>query len=267
MPVITLTTDFGTGDDEAGVLHGVIWKICPAASIADLSHAVTRHNILEGALLLGRIAHYFPAGSIHVGVVDPGVGTSRRGIAAQLGAQTFVGPDNGLCTLMLERAEKAGEPIEIIELDNPEYWLPDVSNVFHGRDIFAPAAAHLACGLPLTRLGTRIDNPVRLAIPQPEVIPGGWRGRVLYIDAFGNLGTNLSGNLFGDRRDLQVKIAGKIIEGLVHAFGDRPSGELVALIDSSNYLSISLVNGNAAQALGIRPGDDFEVKNMNSDIP
>jgi hypothetical protein len=258
-PVITLTTDFGTGDDEAGVLKGVIWKICPTAQIADLSHAVTRHNILEGALLLGRTTRYFPPGTVHVAVVDPGVGTARRGIAARLGNHFFVGPDNGLISLLLEQAEQSADPIEMVELDQPRYWLPEVTHVFHGRDIFSPVGAHLAYGTPVSMLGSSITDPVRIVIPEPQPIESGWRAQVLYVDSFGNLGTNLPAGHLAGHSDWRVQISGREIDGLVQAFGDRPKGELIALIDSSIYLSISVVNGNAAAVLPAQPGDEFYV--------
>lgn len=256
---ITLTTDFGTGDDEAGVLKGVIWSIAPHAHIADLTHAVTPQNIMEGALVLGRNAHYFPAGTVHVAVVDPGVGTARRGMAARFGEQYFVGPDNGLCTQMWDRALSQNEPVEFYQLENPAFWLPKVTSVFHGRDIFAPAAAHLASGIPLTAFGSPIPDPVRLEIPHPVEIASGWRARVLYVDSFGNLGTNMPGALLSGNPILRVRIAGQEIDGLVKTFGERPAGSLVALIDSSGYLSISLVNGDAAKLLRTQPGDEFEV--------
>lgn len=259
MKVITLTTDFGTGDDEAGVLKGVIWKIAPDAKIADLSHAVSPQNVLEGALLLGRIAHYFPAGTVHVAVVDPGVGTERRGIAARLGSQYFVGPDNGLVTQMLERAEQRGEPVEIVRLDQPQYWLPKVTHIFHGRDVFAPVAAHLVNGVALNELGTPMTDPIRKETPRPVRTGQSLQALVLYIDSFGNLGTNVHRDDLGDSEAIRVRIAGHEIDGLVKAFGDRPAGELIALIDSSNMLSISVVNGDAANLLAVQPGESFEI--------
>ena len=168
MTVITLTTDFGSGDHEAGVLKGVIWAIAPDVKIADLSHDIAPHAVIEGAILLWRAAPYFPDGTIHVVVVDPGVGTSRRGIAAHLGSQYFVGPDNGLVSLLLDEAERNSEHCEFVHLDQPRYWLPEVTSVFHGRDIFAPVAAHLARGVALSSLGRFITDPTILDIPKPN---------------------------------------------------------------------------------------------------
>jgi len=259
MTVITLTTDFGTGDHEAGVLKGVIWTIAPRVQIADLSHDITPHNILEAALLLWRVAPYFPDGTIHVAVVDPGVGTSRRGIAARLGSQYFVGPDNGLLTLLMSRVDGNNQEISIVHLDRPEYWLPEISDIFHGRDIFAPIAAHLALGIPLSSLGISINDPVKIEIPAPTRIPRGWHGQVIHIDHFGNLTTNLNLGHLKPTKEVMIKIKGEHIAGLVSAFGERPAGTLVALMDSSSSLAISVVNGNAAKVLNARVGDEIQV--------
>lgn len=188
---ITLLTDFGETEGEHAVMKGVIWNILPGASIADISHVVQPQNVPQAALILETVAHFFPPETVHVVVVDPGVGTDRRPIAARFGKQFFVGPDNGVCTPMLERAERAGEPIEIVHLDNPKYWLEDVTAIFHGRDIFSPAGGHLAAGVPLHELGTSITDIVRYHMPQPEVGELGIHGEIIHIDHFGNLLTNI----------------------------------------------------------------------------
>ena len=259
MTVITLLTDFGTRDGYPGVMKGVIWKIAPDVQIADLSHAIAPQNILEAGLLLGRTAPYFPPGTIHVVVVDPGVGTSRRGIAAQLGSQYFVGPDNGLFSLIIARAEESKETIKFIHLNRPEYWLANVSPVFHGRDVFAPVAAYLALGISLDSLGTEIDDPVRLAIPTPVRTLTGWLGQVIHIDHFGNLSTNLNLSHLKNVSAVVVKIKDRQVSGLVSTFGDRPAGTLIALVDSSGSLAISVVNGSAADVLNSQTGDQVEV--------
>jgi S-adenosyl-L-methionine hydrolase (adenosine-forming) len=259
MTVITLTTDFGSGDHEAGVLKGVIWKIAPDVKIADLSHDIAPHDIFEAAILLKHAAPYFPDGTIHVVVVDPGVGTSRRGIAAHLGCQYFVGPDNGLVTMLLEKSVDNNEIIEFIHLDQPQYWLPEITNVFHGRDVFTPVAAHLANGIPLSSLGTPITNPLMLEIPRPTRTPHGWIGQVIHIDNFGNLSTNLHGIHINQSEEVMLTVRGEKIVGLISTFGERPPGTLVALFDSSGSLAISVVNGNAAQQLNASLGDNIEV--------
>jgi S-adenosylmethionine hydrolase len=176
MNFITLLTDFGIRDGAVGLMKGVIWRIAPEAKIADLSHTIGPQNLQEAAVVLRFGAPYFPQDTIHIVVVDPGVGTNRRPIAARLGDYYFVGPDNGVFTPLLEMAEAKGGPIEIVHTDKPQYWLPEVSQVFHGRDIFSPIGAHLAAGVPLAELGTPIADPVLLALPQPQPTEKGWRG-------------------------------------------------------------------------------------------
>jgi S-adenosylmethionine hydrolase len=259
MRVITLTTDFGTGDFESGVLKGVIWKIAPQVKIIDLSHAVSPQNVLEGALLLGRCTPYFPEGSIHVVVVDPGVGTGRRVMAARFGPQWFVGPDNGVATLMLERAEQNDWPVEIASADRPQYWLPVVSDVFHGRDIFSPVAAHLANGISLMDIGTRLNDPVRLDIPQPRRVGLGWHAQVMNVDHFGNLATNLRPEDLSDMGEVIIQIGEVVIRGLSQTFGQRPPGALVALINSEGFLEVAVVNGSAARRLKAVTGDTVVV--------
>jgi len=260
MTVITLLTDFGIRDGYPGVMKGVIWKIAPGIQIADISHTIKPQNILHGALALARTTQFFPPGTIHVAVVDPGVGTERRPIGLHLGEHYFIGPDNGLFTLVLERAEANHEQVLVVELNQPQYWLPEISHVFHGRDIFAPSAAHLAIGVPLDKLGTPIDDPIRLQIPRPVPIAGGGlRGQIMEIDTFGNLSTNVDQDQIEKMGNISVRIAGSRIKGLVKTFGERPTGTLIALIGTSHDLTISVVNGNAAQTLNASLGDVVEV--------
>lgn len=259
MPILTLTTDFGTKDGFVGTLKGVIWSICPAAQIADISHEIAPQNVLAGALALWRAVPFFPAGTVHVAVVDPGVGTSRRPIAARLGGHTFVGPDNGLFTPMLEDAEKKGWKLEIVHLTNEEYFLPDVSRTFHGRDIFAPVAAYLANGIPLADLGPAITDPVRLSIPKPEKTADGWRAHVTVIDGFGNCTTDLPAASLAERANVVFRLRGREVRDLVASYGHKNPGELVALVDSENYVEIAIVNGSAAKTLGAQVGDVVEV--------
>lgn len=259
LAVVTLTTDFGLKDGNVGVMKGVIWGIAPQAQIADLSHLIGPQNIPEAALILLRSAPYFPPGSIHVVVVDPGVGTARRPLAAQIGERFFVGPDNGVISMWLERAESQGELVHYVHLDRPQYWLPEVSHVFHGRDIFAPVAGHLAAGVALEALGTRLYDPLRLQLPQPERIPAGWRGELIHIDHFGNLASNIHAEHLQGRRAATVRLCGVNIDSIVDTFGERAPGELVALLGSTGNLIVSVVNGSAAQRLQARIGDTVEV--------
>jgi S-adenosyl-L-methionine hydrolase (adenosine-forming) len=263
MTVITLMTDFGIKDGNVGVMKGVIWGICPTAQISDLSHMIQAQNIREAGYILARSVPYFPKGSIHVVVVDPGVGTQRRPMAAQLGDWFYVGPDNGTITVLLERAEREGWETKFVELNCAQYWLQDISYVFHGRDIFSPVAAHLANGVSLDELGTPFTNPVRLQLPKPEQTENGWKGEVIHIDHFGNISTNIRaehlGNAMDDKEMIRVRLNGIEVHGLVNTFGERPVGELVALIGSTGNLGIAVVNGNAQQQLGTKVGDRVEV--------
>ena len=263
MAIITLMTDFGIKDGNVGVMKGVIWGICPQAQISDLSHMIGAQNVREASLILSRSAPYFPKGTVHVVVVDPGVGTARRPMAAQIGDWFYIGPDNGTITLLVERAEKENWACRFVQLDRTKYWLSNVSFVFHGRDIFSPVAAHLANGVPLSDLGTEFTDPVRLHLPQPQRIDHGWRGEIIHIDHFGNLASNIRVENLGDaiqnKDKIIVKTDGIEIKGMVNTFGERAEGEVVALFGSTGNLIISVVNGNAATKLGVKVGDGIEV--------
>ncbi len=264
MPILTLTTDFGLKDGNVGVMKGVIWGICPTAEIADLSHLISPQNIAEAGLILYRSATFYPKGTVHVVVVDPGVGTIRRALAARIGDWYYVGPDNGTVTMLIQRASQEGWPTEYFELDNPKYWLPNVSHVFHGRDVFAPSAAHLASGVPLSSLGKRIEDPVLLELPQPRQDAVGWHGEVIHLDHFGNIASNIRAEHLGPalkHKDRVVVRLGKTeINGMVDTFGERPVGEVVALMGSTGNLIVSVVNGSAAARLGARIGDPIEAR-------
>ncbi len=262
MATITLMTDFGIKDGNVGVMKGVIWGICPQAQISDLSHMIGAQNVRDASLILLRSAPYFPKGTVHVVVVDPGVGTARRAMAAQIGDWYYVGPDNGTITLLLECAEKESWACKFVQLDRTKYWLPNVSYVFHGRDIFSPVAAHLADGIPLLDLGTEFADPVRLQLPQPQRIGNGWRGEIIYIDHFGNLASNIRIENLGDairkKDEIIVRMNGLEIKGMVNTFGERAEGEVVALLGSTGNLIVSVVNGNAADKLSIKVGDSIQ---------
>jgi S-adenosyl-L-methionine hydrolase (adenosine-forming) len=259
MPLITLMTDFGLKDGNVGVMKGVILGICPQAQIVDLSHLIAPQNIREAALILARSQPYFPAGSIHLVVVDPGVGTPRRPLAARVDSHYFVLPDNGLLTQVLEKAERDRKRSEFVHLDKPEYWLEKVSHVFHGRDIFSPVAAHLALGVPLAELGTPLDDPVRLQQPHPQLTDRGYVGEVIHIDHFGNIASNILQEHLAGVENLEVELRSVRIKGMVKTFGEAPEGELISLYGSTGNLIVSVVNGNAAQRLGAHTGDRFEV--------
>ena len=264
MNSLTLTTDFGLKDGNVGVMKGVIWNIAPHCRIADLSHEISPQNIQEAALILLRSAPYFPRDTVHVVVVDPGVGTERRPIAARLGNQNYIAPDNGVLTLLLEQAEKKGEITEFIHLNNPKFWRPDISHVFHGRDIFAPTGAHLTAGVPMVAMGTPIDDPIRINFPRPRPTQHGVQGEIIHIDHFGNISTNIRFEDMGWVDHLQIDVGGFKVPGLYHTFGELPPGKLMALYGSTGSLIISQVNGSAAAKLDVRVGDPITVEYLES---
>ncbi len=265
MPTISILTDFGLRDGYVGVMKGVIWKICPDAQIADITHYIPPQNIRQGAIALLRTTRYFPKGTIHIAVVDPGVGTHRKPMAAEVDGHYYVGPDNGLFSLVISDAEERGATCRFFALDKPEFWLPEISRVFHGRDIFAPAAAHLASGVPLEKLGTPFTDPARLSNPEPRRQSSGWLGEVVTIDNFGNIATNIGSKHLQGNENFTVKIAGQTINGLIHTFEDRPDGELAAMIGTDDDLIVAVVKGNAAEKFNIKPGDLVEVQAATGD--
>jgi S-adenosyl-L-methionine hydrolase (adenosine-forming) len=256
---LTLLTDFGLKDGYTGVMKGVIYRITPDAQIADITHSIRPQDVFEGGLVWSRSCPYFPDNTVHIGVVDPGVGTQRRPIAARLGRHLFVCPDNGLITPLLEQAEQAGDEVKIVHLDQPRFWLPDISSVFHGRDIFSPVGAALANGVSLEEVGSAISDPVRRSPPRTEKLNNGWQGEIVSIDHFGNATANIDRQQLQGLRNIRVRAAGREINGLVHTFGEREPGTLVAFIDSDDRLAIAIVQGSAAQEIGIKVGDRIEV--------
>lgn len=259
MSLISMMTDFGTRDGNVGVMKGVIWGIAPDVKIADVSHKIGPQNIYEATYVINRQAYYFPENTIHVVVVDPGVGTTRRPIAAQIGPQRFVGPDNGVFTPAYERAEREGWPVKIVHTDKPEYWLPKVSHIFHGRDIFSPVAAHWAAGVSLADLGTVIDDPIRISLPRPQQTEHGLVGEVVHIDHFGNIISNIHRDEMADLGNITITVSGTTFDGLVNTFGDGQVGDLVALYTSTDQLMVSEVNGNGASRIKAKIGDRVEV--------
>lgn len=255
MTVIGLLTDFGYKDGYVGVMKGVMLAICPQAQLVDISHEVSPQGILEGVFVLRQAFSYFPPGAIFLTVIDPGVGTERKALAARVGQFAFVGPDNGVITPLLRWGQEKRLEAEIVILDQPRYWLPDVSTCFDGRDIFAPVAAYLAAGVPLGSMGSPTREVILLDLPAASPQPGGFQASVLFTDHFGNVVTNLQASEVQVGESLTVQIAGRRIHGMVRTFGERPPGTLIALADSSGYLAISLVQRNAARYLGVSAGD------------
>jgi S-adenosyl-L-methionine hydrolase (adenosine-forming) len=251
--IITLTTDFGTGSPYVAQIKGVILSICRDAELVDLSHAVAPQNVREGAVVLADTAPWFPEGTVHVAVIDPGVGTARRLIYSEIGRQRYLTPDNGLVSLLAAREH----PQRIVALENSQFWLAQPSATFHGRDILAPVAAHLAAGVDPGQLGPLQDNLLMLDWPQPRRVARGIAGEVLYVDSFGNILSNIRREhiaALGSPASMTVEVAGRQIRGLVRSYGAALAGECVALIDSQDRLEIAVVEGNAARDLSVRAG-------------
>lgn len=258
-PIITLTTDFGVSEHYVGVMKGVILSINPRAIVVDITHEVQPQRVEEGCFLLEATWPYFPAGSIHVVIVDPGVGTERRALALSTASGFFVGPDNGVLSAALPDSARPRSPRPIarptqlpagykaVTVSNPRFLRDPVSPTFHGRDVFAPAAAYLSLGASLDSFGEKLSSI--LALPLFKAIrkrDGTLEGRVVHIDQFGNLITSIRGADVA-KSDVTVEIAGASIHGVARTYGSGE--ELVALIGSSGYLEIALPLGNAEQIL------------------
>jgi S-adenosyl-L-methionine hydrolase (adenosine-forming) len=264
LPVITLTTDFGTGDGYAGSIKGAILCINPHACIVDISHSIKPHDFFQASFLIKTVFDSFPKGTIHLMVVDPGVGSSRKAIILETAGYYFVAPDNGLLTYMVGEGhpglihnKKAGDydlhkvtvpkGIEVYEITNPRYWRKEVSSTFHGRDIFGPVAAHISRGVPLSEFGGKIKSIVLFNAP---VLSRGRQGtifgEVIYVDGFGNLITNIRKQDLPSR-DFVIKIKAHEIRGLSKYYAEKPG--LLALMGSSGHLEIAFRNGSAAQFL------------------
>jgi S-adenosylmethionine hydrolase len=247
--VITLTTDFGVRDTYVAEMKAAILSITRDLHIVDVTHDIAPHDIAAGALALEGAAPWFPAGTIHVAVVDPGVGTGRRGLAVTSGSQVFIGPDNGLFTPFLTSAGW-----QAFELTAREFRAARVSRTFHGRDVFAPAAAHVARGLDPARLGPSVTDPVRLSWPEARIGEGRIGGNVVHVDRFGNLITSIRGDALaslGD--DVSVRIGGRTLP-VVSTYGDLARGRAGALVGSRSRLEIAVHAGSAASVLGARRG-------------
>lgn len=247
--VITLLTDFGLTDPLVGIVKGVILGINPEAECVDLTHDILPQDILAGALALEAAVPYFPRGTTHLAVVDPGVGGERRPLVVEVGGHAFVGPDNGLFTFLWRRPG-----VRAVACTNPVYHLPSVSRTFHARDLFAPVAAHLSLGVPLARLGPPVEDPVELPWPSPRDVGDAEEGEVLHVDRFGNLITNLTLPGSPEGRGVVLEIAGLRIEGLAPYYAATRAGEVGAIVGSTGRIEIFVNRGNARDRLGVGRG-------------
>jgi S-adenosyl-L-methionine hydrolase (adenosine-forming) len=265
MPVVALLTDFGNQDHYVGAMKGAILTVCPEATLVDLAHEIPAHDVTAGALALASAWRDFPPQTVFVAVVDPGVGSARRALALETGACRFVGPDNGLLSLVMAEAEG---PQTLRRITNTSLLRDAVSATFHARDVFGPVAAHLARGLPIEQVGPPLDDPVRLLQPVlREVGPGEWEATVVHVDRFGNLITNLLRRDLDrvlaaaehDFRDVVVMVEGEILP-LARTYADVPEGEGCALVGSSGRLEVAVHRGNAARLLGAAAGSPVRVR-------
>jgi hypothetical protein len=260
-PIITLLSDFGDSDPYVGSMKGVILSICPQAQIVDLVHNIAAHQIVNGAVALETAYAFFPAGAIHLAVVDPGVGSERRSIAAQAGHWYFVAPDNGLLTLIL----KAHPDHKIVALEESAYHLPAVSRTFAGRDVFAPAAAYLGTGVPLEALGPPVFDPVLLDLPEPDFAEDCIAAHVIYVDHFGNCFCDLREVDFREwcqkRKPSGLLIgAGKVhLRKLSQSYSEVATGKPLAIFSSSGRLEVAVNQGSASEQLGLSVGHTVEI--------
>ena len=258
-PLIAFLTDFGTQDHYAGTMKGVTLGICPDATLVDITHDIRPHDVMDGALELAASYKYFPAGTIFVVVVDPGVGSARRGLAADTGDYKFVAPDNGVLTAVLRETPAK----KIVELTERRYARPTVSRTFEGRDRFAPAAAWLAKGIQLAALGRPVTEIQRLDLPAPELGTDGIRGVIVRVDRFGNLVTNIDRKLverLGLDAGITIDAGGKAIGRLVATYAELPPDSVGALFGSTDHLELSAPSTSAAERLGLGRGTPVVVK-------
>ncbi len=259
-PVVTLMTDFGVADHYVGTMKGVIASRCPEALMVDISHEMPAFSIVAGAYAIDQAAPYFPRGTVHLIVVDPGVGTERRGLCAEAGGQYFVAPDNGVLSLV---AMREGE-MRARELTNRELWLTSVSKTFHGRDIFAPVAAALASGAAkFDEVGPVLEQMEMLADLEPrQTGPGAWQGRILSVDRFGNAITNLKASEFPQvaAERFAIEAGAHRVRQFYGTFGEAGRGECFAFFGSSGYVELGMNQQSAADVLGVTAGAGIELR-------
>ena len=257
--IITLITDFGIRDGYVGAMKGVILGINPRAHIVDISHQVDRHDLFQTALVLRNTCPYFPPGSVHLVVVDPGVGGRRRPLLVETEDFVFVGPDNGVLSLVLEDFA----PIRVVVIKNSQYILPRVSDTFHGRDIFAPVAAHCSLGVPAEKFGPEAKTYQRMEQPRPRVLADGLRGQVMAVDRFGNLVTNISRHMLDEhvgKGSVIIQVGGATISKISRSYQEVPQGSPLAIIGSWDLLEIAVNGGDARSVLGAGRGDAVVVR-------
>jgi hypothetical protein len=265
-PLITFTTDFGLTDPFVGVMKGVIVSISPTAHVIDITHGVKAFDILDGALAIWQARRYFPAETVHTIVVDPGVGSSRHPVLCRMGNAWFIAPDNGVLTLVEREVRRSGETVTHRSIENPQYLLPAQSNTFHGRDIFAPAAAHLAAQIERGNVqpetfGPAIESLIQLDVPEPiHNQDGSVEGVILKGDRFGNLLTNLVvADLPSSFSEWTLRIGDQRIARFCRFYAEAAPREIFAIVGSSGLLEIAMNRGSATEQTGIAPGMRFRL--------
>lgn len=259
-PILTLTTDFGSSGSYVAQMKGVILGLHPEVDLVDVTHAVRPQDVGQAAWILQEVVGAFPDGTLHLVVVDPGVGTERAMVAVELGAQRFVGPDNGVLSLAARRLGfRRG-----VRLADRRFWREPVSNTFHGRDVMGPVAAHWTRGVDVNEFGPPLEEGlVELPLPEPRRTAGGLEGEVAFIDSFGNLITNIDASQIPgtaeERRNAIVQIGSRSISGIRRSYGESAPGTVLALIGSSGRLEVAVNQGSAAEVLGVGRGDQVKV--------
>lgn len=256
--IITLITDFGLKDGYVGAMKGVIFRINPEARIVDITHEVEVHNVFDAAFVLAAVYRFFPRGSVHLVIVDPGVGSNRRPILIETEEYYFVGPDNGVFTFVSEFSEIK----RIITISEPKYLLPRISDTFHGRDIFAPVAAYLTRGVDPGEFGSPLKKYKKLRIPRPRKKGKEILGEIIQIDKFGNLVSNITEESIGELllgKGYQIIVGGRKISRLSSSYSGVKKGRILAIFGSSGFLEISVNQGNASRALSLGKGDLISV--------
>lgn len=254
-PIITLTTDFGTRDSYVAQMKGVILGINPQVQLVDVTHDILPQDVRQAALVLDEAIDAFPAQTIHLVVVDPGVGTDRRIVGAELGGYRFVAPDNGVLSPVARRHA----PRRCVQLTESRFWRQPVSNTFHGRDVMGPVAAHWSLGVDLAEFGPALEEPlIELPVPLPRRIPDGVEGEVIRVDSFGNLITNIEQGMLPDepaaRNRAIVEVGSHRIAGIALSYAEHSVGALLAVVGSSGRLEIAVNQGSAADVVGLRAG-------------
>lgn len=254
MGVITLTTDFGLHDGYVAAMKGAILAIAPDVPLVDVSHQVPPQDVASGAYVLYGAYRYFPAGTVHLAVVDPGVGSARRAIVVETADHRFVGPDNGLFSAVFQREPTSN----VVEIRNSAYFRSAVSPTFHGRDIFGPVAAHIYNGVPPAELGPRIADPVRLDLWTVQERDNTLVGKIVHVDHFGNAISNLQKRRVGCD-DVRVRVGQCVFDGISRTYADVPEGGALVLYGSDDTLEVAINGGNAARKLGLSRGDRVTV--------